>query len=984
MADAIILFEGKVKRTTNLTKITYNNKRGFVFSFELNGVVYVHTIQADLWKGDQNSRYASSGYYKKTELLKYLSKEGNISIQDLSTHKLKDNDLQDALPGDRIIVQYLRVVTPYNEFCKVDRYTWDFKVGENILDNSLLNILVPDRAERIDPPVDIPTGIEAKAFYFRNIKLINSNDFKENRQNGAYFITLIALIIERINVDIFSILKNDEDLKDYISSQNVEWTAADIFFKPTLEQIRTYYEQILNFYNAFYINQLLFQRQTSITKLRLLAYVLSEKGLAVVPIHDKIKILIQISLGSIVENSRIIELLSMTPVGSLVLKKTPNNEAVVLKIVASVIEAIDQADDFLDGLLQRGNYLNKGQTLFEMLYDKIDDNRISRYTSGLLNDSDNLKRFIDLIHDLWKQSKYNPYFKSPSYTQPINGNGVFPESFFMTNEGKKYYDAEKSPAVLAYSAVGQLAYTYVVGFNFKIKGVTIEVTKVINESEFYEQGGIVSSGNVTDYGLYHLFQPVSVVGYKADLSIVMPESNCVPLFFLYYISDFKDIKSLDFGVILFIDIALNFTGLGELADLRYIKHLSKLGRLPELSATESVLFLKAVNGINSAIDFSAGSALAIAAYLRNTSTDPDIIRFTESLNVFLGILTLCTQISSALIKRKLVAAAHNVIVEKDYLFALGKKSNLSEEALNEIQAIASIDELVSLMKTKLENLPVQGTNTIINRYNSFTLHQDQFDFFAHFYLLHDTDDAWELLNKQYPIENSSLTRTLVDIWQKDIKVLRSERQYIQFLSEYNYMIYTEKDVWEHIHLIKNSLGPRKTGFNPIGGHTTGNFKEINSIADLNNSAGKLLKFDPNLPGLPTEMAKHPSKTLRNGHVLHKNLFIENPNLIANGSNTYEFRNKVYKKVAKKTEINPKWSIDKIKEEFAHALFKKGPGQLVSPETPRFDQSINYMPTIYRSFFSDGTLVEIKIANYEWQNGKLYKDYVSYIEIIEIQ
>ena len=55
-----------------------------------------------------------------------------------------------------------------------------------------------------------------------------------------------------------------------------------------------------------------------------------------------------------------------------------------------------------------------------------------------------------------------------------------------------------------------------------------------------------------------------------------------------------------------------------------------------------MLFWPAVNGVNTTLQFSAGSALAISNYLNNTSIDPDIIRFTAKLNIFLGLLTLGT------------------------------------------------------------------------------------------------------------------------------------------------------------------------------------------------------------------------------------------------------------------------------------------------------------------------------------------------------
>lgn len=106
-----------------------------------------------------------------------------------------------------------------------------------------------------------------------------------------------------------------------------------------------------------------------------------------------------------------------------------------------------------------------------------------------------------------------------------------------------------------------------------------------------------------------------------------------------------------------------------------------------------------------------------------------------------------------------------------------------------------------------------------------------------------------------------------------------------------------------------------------------------------------------------------------GHIIHRNLFIENPHLVADGTNEYEFAGKVYKRVSIKTEINPRWSIDKTKEEHAYALANKILNIVDPPQSPRFGQLIPYKVNYYLSQFTDGTTVKIKEANYEWQNGK---------------
>jgi|GEM_PF-1219681 len=320
-------------------------------------------------------------------------------------------------------------------------------------------------------------------------------------------------------------------------------------------------------------------------------------------------------------------------------------------------------------------------------------------------------------------------------------------------------------------------------------------------------------------------------------------------------------------------------------------------------------------------------------------------------------------------KIRLIAAADDVIKQVDYLTSINKAHNLNPDVVTAIRNIGNNTvHLIGLTRNKIISVPnVPG---LLGRFDALS-DLKKVEFYKDFY---DKDiSIYVRLEKE--------SGSLFYIWKDDIEVLIGERHRILFLNQYEYIIYKEKDVWEHIDDVKNSPSYGKTNFNPIGGHTSSNFLNVTDQSELtSNISNRLLKFDPTTPGLPQNMRDYSYIEHPKGHIIHFNLYVENPNIVANSNNTYEFANKVFKRIPKKTEINPNWSLNKIKEEHAYALSNKLKHNVLPSEAPRFGQSDLYRVTIYKSEFTDGTIVLIKQSNYEWQNGQLYRNYVSYIEI----
>ncbi|WP_166922445.1 EndoU domain-containing protein [Flavobacterium poyangense] len=823
MEQAAILKSGNVVKLTGLINPKYTIY-GFLNSFEtvVDGVTkkFKETVKEDFRAIDlagQIDKDVIGGFYEETFFLEYFLDETKEKLHQLKNHKYT---FKSASAGDEIIVKKLKVASPYTDFCKIETYKWLYQPNVPIVDYATWQISIPPEAFPNLVAKNIELSSTAMQFYSHKIGLfVTPLSDVNDKQAKAFLLAKMAIQIHSIE-NIFNLveLNIDTDFGRYINSQRFEWSNQPIFANPTISVLEDYMLNLTHFYKSFYANYISIKKATKREQFYWLARCLSAEALATVPSYDKVNLLKKISDYS------------------HLLTEWNNGEELALKIIQSfTFDSVSAAErNYLLQMLmeiqvyqltntynQKSTYDTK-QTLFEVLYLKIDDNRTGRYnfgpleyTFGLLETEDNRKKFILMLYQIWKKSEYNPIYADPSYSQPANIFGVYPESYYMklvSDEGNtiqrtKYYDNVTSPAILAYdsatnhqtdSSLISTTDEYILG---EIKGKKIEIRKKSTTRETNFKSLKENNQRVTSftylYGTYDLYQPISIIGFKPDSDLVEtfkdPETQInlnnpipnIPVFFLYYMQDYSDLKKIDFGLALVYAVATSLSGIGALNNLKYLTYLSKVRSVYTGTATaaETVLFWRAVEGSHNAVTFTADNLSSLNDYINTTTTDPDIKAFTEKANVWFNTLAVVTLSTDIIVKKKLFDATADLMLEEVKLIEVGKSSGLNAEVMNAIKSVYDAAALITEMLQKLNNLPSNVSNNIIDRFNTFT-DEEKYDFFVCFFNLKKRTD-WAKLNFLHTRIVNGIPKqyNLVDIWENEIKFLKNQRT-VDFLEAY--------------------------------------------------------------------------------------------------------------------------------------------------------------------------------------------------------
>ncbi|MBF7093218.1 hypothetical protein IUY40_16925 [Flavobacterium sp. ALJ2] len=991
MEQAAILKSGIAIKLTGLTNPKYTIY-GFLNSFEtvINGVTkkFRETVVSDFKTEDQVHKDAIGGFYEEQFFLEYLTDKNKL-------YQLKEHyyTFKPATVGDKINVRKLKVTSPYNDFCKIETYKWAYQPNIPIIDNGTWQITIPPGV--VPSPSEgenVQLSNTAMQFYAHKIQLFvtpltDTND----KQAKALLFAKIAIQINSIE-NIFNLieLNTNTDFGQYINSQKSEWSTQPIFANPTIEVLEDYMRNLTSFYKSFYSNQILIKKAIKKDQFYWLAKCLSAEALATVPTNDKIELLKNISDYSH--------------------RLTENNggEQLALKVIKSFtfdsISAVER-NDLLYALMQiqiyqisnaynQTNSFDTKQTLFEILYSKIDDNRTGRYSYGIFNTDNNRQKFILMLYKIWKSSKYNPKYADPSYTEGANAFGIYPESYYMklitdpesSIEKTQYYDSINSPAILSYISSSKESndhYIRTTGEHYilnELKGKKITIFKQ-EKTEVVDQDGIHTIDHKPFiYGVYDLYQPISIIGFKPDLDLVEtfkdPETGVnlndptptIPVFFLYYMQDYSNLKKIDFGIMLATEIALNLIGVGQLSNLKYLNYLSKTRAVWTGLATssETVLLWKAVTGVNGLIQFTAGNALAISMYIGNTNPDPDVKKFTEKLNIFLGILTIGSLLSHPTIKRRLYAAAADVLTQERKLISLGKLHGLDIDTMNAIRKLYGIDDLIDLMQLKLNNLPSHLNDNVLLKFTNFTK-DEKYSFFTDFYNLKEETNWMSINLKRYKSINNQIQEyTLVDIWKNEILILNFARKDLSFLISFNRIKYVKNHEFKHVRYLKNEAG----------GHwflyVTENINEVPFV--------KYSIVNENVTQTNIPLAFRTTVENVNGHLLYENLWKVNLNTTPNQLNGLNVTKK-----AKHYVINPLWNEQRLLEEMSYAWTNKIIYTQLPP-TPKNILGTNYdvSTTTYRSIFSDGTKIEFIQRSHQLDpvTERLQIDHLSLMTIVK--
>ena len=990
MEQAAILKSGNVVKLTGLINPKYTIY-GFLNSFEtvINGVTkkFKETLVTDFREEDQVGQVSKDvvgGFYEEKFFLEYLIDKNKL--YQLKEHRYT---FKPATSGDEINVKKLKVTSPYIDFCKIETYKWTYQPNVPIVDYGTWQIKMPNGVVP-DPIEGVNVQLSDTAMQFYNHKIglfVTPLSDTNDKQLKAFLFAKIGILINSIE-KMFNLIELDTntDFGQYINSQKSEWSTQPIFANPTVVVLEDYLRNLTNFYNGFYTNQILIKKAPNKEKLYWLARCLSAEALSTVPTNDKIELLKNISGFS------------------QYLTESNNGEQLALKIIESfTFNSVTAAErnDLLYALMQIQIYqvpnaykqtktFDTKQTLFEILYSKIDDDRISRYTIGpleyvvgFLKTTHNRKKFILLLYKIWKSSTYNPKYADPSYTLPANVFGIYPESYYMkliTENGSSssltaYYNPETSPALLVYNASSSSStdqYMRTTGVDYilgdlegkKIKIHQKQTTYTIENSS--KENNFHTNTYTSLYGTYELYQPISIIGFKPDLDLVEtfkdPETGVnlndpfpnIPVFFLYYLQDYSELKKLDFSIVLVAEIALNLTGAGALNDLKYFGYLSKARSVwtGTATASETVLFWKAVEGVNTTVQFTADNLSAINNYSNNTTTDPDVKEFTNKVSVLFDVLTIVSLGTDPIMKRKLINAASDVIEQEAKLITLGKSHGLSPDTMNAIKSICDIEDLINLMQLKLNNLPSYANDNILSQFNTFT-QKEKYDFFTYFYNLKE-EAKWTEMNFRHSriVNGQAEFYTWVDVWKNEIQFLKNNRTY-EFLESFH-AVRNDAKLLTHIHNgdfeIKLRRGNSVIGEPKISGSHNLNRMRNRPITELDPLApGELYWVDP-----PPKLSK-PNDILNSyqqGKIQRNMSDLYDPHTnqkYVNGS-----RSSIARKNGENVYFPKSYSAVRINEEVSYALSqinKSAPNKIEI-------NSIGQYSFTYYSKATDGHIIEI--------------------------
>ncbi len=661
-----------------------------------------------------------------------------------------------------------------------------------------------------------------------------------------------------------------------------------------------------------------------------------------------------------------------------------NEERAIVKITKAIakrdnlnnISNYEDINKFL--VLLNTTYNESSNVLFMILYNKIQDD-----TFFGDNGQGNKGLFVKAIYNMWLESKFNPYREDTTLTQEevveqalsyfdyTPNNGVsevldcIPKNPNQEYRCQHLVDENAAPMLLSYESERVLVW-YRDNFNFFFKG-----KKIIALQEIKELGQ-----RKVQVGSYDIFQPIALKATDANDTIIrMPVSgiedvsnptninfiqNSIPIFYLKYVDDLGDYSDAKETIGTVVDVALTFSGIGNITKLRHITKLSLIRKsftTAGLTLLEKQALVKAVSGTVSAVEALLGVASlaygfvtgSCTIYYNNSQNPPNETDPEYQEYVF------CQEVNKWLFALEMVALAGDFLSRRALKRAT-RKLNQSIPTSNEYdsfrRAVNNIDELDSLLVDFLSRIQSTHPNvhTKVSGFKKIENGVEVIDKDKQFAFMFDIEVKPSLL------EDFKADPDLVDSWFEIVNELAQYRKEINYLRSYRRL--TNND-FEVKHITDFTNGALSTGgFRPIGAHGG---KNINNGVIRN-------------PGLPAPPNKPPTTIyhIKNGHITYRNTYFIRPD----GS---------LKKKSLQTIWNPNWSDDRIKAEMALAYMNrklKMPTINTGVNIPGFSPPPQLV-SVYKSSLSDGTEVEIKLVNFgkDPVSGEIKENFMNYFKLV---
>ncbi|HEX8561773.1 MAG TPA: hypothetical protein VF676_02225 [Flavobacterium sp.] len=474
---------------------------------------------------------------------------------------------------------------------------------------------------------------------------------------------------------------------------------VDIFPDINIQQLTTYYETLVNLHNNLFGKEeaTLFpppyspdENIESQRRYKKLLSLISHLSLRILPIEERLSL-----LDEAIKSFEIFERDS---------KRLTEGD--VLKIMDSVT-GYAEANKLLEYLLETKLDDKVYKTKFELLFRKMDDHYFYHnitIADWFTEHKDNRMAFTFLLYRKWKISKYNFNYVPSSITP--NADGLNPESYFLdesVNGGNKYYakyDVDgniisgSDPILEFYvEKVDGSGSVYYNPLSTEISYETedelnkekITINKIVSETYSYYSpygGGVNTIDRTEVNGYYHLYQPISLLGYEANLELSIPQAELIPAFLFYYAVDFDELQDIEagiqFGLEVAVEVGLFFVtgGVSIIADLRYLRYLKYVTKINKartvggVAAQEAVLFWRGIEAGAEVTAVTGGIFSSYFSFLANTSNNLELKELNERISYFFLALTFASAGKALYSRKRAVKSADDVLDEIERLSTL--------------------------------------------------------------------------------------------------------------------------------------------------------------------------------------------------------------------------------------------------------------------------------------------------------------------------
>lgn len=667
MEDVVLAYNGLPLRLytdtyTVANDYYYNTGELWKFDLQIGSATLSFSYYGKTDFKDKDQGKCTPGYYQNSSFYKY--KNGGITVEELTSGTVIGTGQKHLFPinifenndnwgfklgteGDLIKIKRLFPKTPYNEYYYNKYYEFKIKNDPDPNINQPLRYRSPEDYppvkgnisssdySKVDVVLEDRSDTAPEWFYKKNfgdhiagwgVSEQQKQAFTQHNIFICWKISHCKENVEKLAIESFQTIYDAFDDKTYnnnpapydalqlcdrivgeillnwgyfyIHSGKTKFNVDPILPTSYSEEyeaiINQYYNSLVNFYiNTYYRTAAqIFPNDTGTLKersdrrIKYLISILPSSAIGIIPIPHRV------------------EILKMLVNNALYNK----DELIALTIIKSV--TFPDADEFLGLLLSESvKWNNSNVTLFEALYRRIDD-RIMFFGE------DNRKAYMLTMYMLWFVSSYNP-MNSDTDTDELSD----------TYEGK--------PVTLKYESELFFGF-YMDNMNFVFKSNNIEAQEekieVVPTYKEYQSGIRKTWVSV---GVYNIYQAITLNEYKdEDVAIKIPliglnaapngeTQALLPLFFLKYIDDRGDKEDLWTGIGLALDVALTFTGIGNITKLRHLRYLSKIGQAwrGAITGSQRVFLVRSayysVQGVAGTFEFTASLTQLFRQYYMN-------------------------------------------------------------------------------------------------------------------------------------------------------------------------------------------------------------------------------------------------------------------------------------------------------------------------------------------------------------------------------